>query len=171
VIVGLRGLGDLSVVESVPRWLLDESTGRLSVNIVMFGLVAEFAILMAFAVLFFKTPAQFSINDAKSNVAPTVASDDVSKLIESERQIIESLGKRIETLIDSERRIIEQIGNKYNEVAESQRHILELLSRRVADHQVSADETLKRIDTNVDFLKSAHLVRRRIVPDGSPTLS
>jgi hypothetical protein len=105
VIVGLRGLGDLSAIESMPKWLLDESTGRLSVNIVMIGLVAEFAILMAFAALFFKTPAQFTVNDAKAFIATTVASDDVSKLVESERAIIESLGKRIETLIDSERRI------------------------------------------------------------------
>lgn len=174
VIVGLRGLGDLSAIDAVPKWLLDESTGRISVNIVMFGLVAEFAILMAFAILFFSAPKNslFAMNEVRTTSAATsVSSADVTKLIEAERQIIESLGKRVETLVESERRIIEQIGGKYNELAESQRHILELLSRRVSENHVRTDEVLTRIDSNVDFLKSAHLVRRRAVTEGSPTMS
>lgn len=174
VIVGLRGLGDLSTIEVVPKWLLDESTGRISVNVVMFGLVAEFVILMAFAILFFNAPknSPFAMSETRTaNVASHATSADVTKLVEAERQIIETLGKKIETLIESERRIIEQIGGKYNEVAESQRHILELLARRVSENHLRNDEVLTRIDSNVDFLKSAHLVRRRSVTEGSPTMS
>jgi hypothetical protein len=172
VIVGLRGLGDMSTIGIVPKWLLEESTGRISVNIVMFGLVAEFAILLAFALLAFNAPKDLPIvAESKMFSAATIARTDIAKLVDAERQIIEALGRKMETLIESERRIIEQIGNKYNEVAEAQRHILELLSQRVSETHINNDEVVKRIDTNVDFLKNAHLVRRRQVPDGSPTLS
>ncbi len=124
VIVGLRGLGDLSQINFVPIWLLEENTGRISVNIVIAGLVAEFAMLMALALLFLKTPRFNSeaITVSKSATSTLVTSaSDVEKLVEAERQLIESLGKKIEVLIESERRIIEQIGNKYNDVAEAQR--------------------------------------------------
>lgn len=174
VIVGLRGLGDLSQLGFMPQFLLDENTGRISVNIVIFGLVAEFAMLMALAFVFFKAPkfGAESFLQAKT-IAPMVisSSTDVAKLVDAERQIIETLGRKIETLIEAERRIIEQIGNKYNDVAEAQRQILELLSRRVEENHSSDENMLKRIETNVDFLKSAHLVRRRSHPENTPTLS
>ena len=174
VIVGLRGLGDLSQLQFMPRLLLDESTRRISVSIVIYGLVAEFAMLMALALVFFKAPKFGAGSNVEAKgIAPTVISSpaDVAKLVEAERQIIETLGRKIETLIESERRIIEQIGNKYNDVAEAQRQILELLARRVGENHSSTDDILKRIETNVDFLKSAHLVRRRSHPENTPTLS
>lgn len=175
VIVGLRGLGDLSTLEMMPGWLLDEATGRISVNIVIAGLVAEFAMLMALAIVFFKVPAMAGdvIANTKTHAHMSYsATADVAKLVESERQIIETLGKRVETLVESERRIIEHIGKRHDEIAEAQRHLLELIARRVGENQVGNDETLKRIESNVDFLKSAHLVRRHpVVSEGSPTLS
>jgi hypothetical protein len=173
VIVGLRGLGDLSGIDFFPKALLDEATGRISVNIVIVGLVAEFAMLMALAFLFYKAPLYVaeSIGETKSSPASNSSVVDVAKLVDAERQLIESMGRKIETLIESERRIIEQIGNKYNEVADAQRQILDLLARRVNENHANNDETLKRIETNVDFLKSAHLVRRRTIPENTPTLS
>ncbi len=174
VIVGLRGLGDLSQINFVPIWLLEENTGRISVNIVIAGLVAEFAMLMALALLFLKTPRFNSeaITVSKSATSTLVTSaSDVEKLVEAERQLIESLGKKIEVLIESERRIIEQIGNKYNDVAEAQRMVLDIIAKRLDESHTANDSILKRIETNVDFLKSAHLVRRRALPENSPTLS
>jgi hypothetical protein len=174
VIVGLRGLGDLSQLEFMPKLLLEESTGRISVNIVIFGLVAEFTMLMALALVFFKAPlsSSESISETKANGSAVVSSAaDVAKLVDAERHIIETLGRKTENLIDSERRIIEQIGSKYNDIAEAQRQILELLSRRLEEHHSNDENILRRIETNVDFLKSAHLVRRRPFPENTPTLS
>lgn len=174
VIVGLRGLGDLSQIQLIPNGVLDENTGRVSVNIVIFGLVAEFAMLMALAFVFFKAPAfsaEGNVETKRGIPAASSSSDDVAKLVEAERQIIETLGKKIETLIDAECRIISQIGNKYNDLAEAQRQILEILSRRVEGNHSNEQNILKRIETNVDFLKSAHLVRRRSHSENTPTLS
>ncbi len=173
VIVGLRGLGDLSAVEFVPNVILDESTGRISVNIVLMGLFSEFWMLMALAFVFYKNPkGGGEILLHKAGTSSVGASNaDVAKLVDAERELIESVGRKIETLLESERRVIEQMGAKYNDVAEAQRHILETLARRVNDNHENNDETLKRIETNVDFLKNAHLVRRRPLPENTPTLS
>lgn len=173
VIVGLRGLGDLSAVEFVPNAILDESTGRISVNIVLMGLFSEFWMLMALAFVFYKNPkGAGEVPLHKAGTSPVGSSHaDVAKLVDAERELIESVGRKIETLLESERRVIEQMGAKYNSVAEAQRHILEALVRRVNDNHENNDETLKRIETNVDFLKNAHLVRRRPLPENTPTLS
>ncbi len=173
VIVGLRGLGDLSQNGYVPGWLLEPETGRISVNFVIAGLVAEFAMLMALAFVFFKAPRSGGELEIVQNpvVAPQVAGNDIAALIEAERQIIETLGKKIETLIEAERRVIEQIGTKYNDVAEAQRTILEAISRRVEAQGADSDSILKRIETDVDFLKNSHLVRRRPHPETTTTLS
>ncbi|MCH7774641.1 MAG: hypothetical protein IH784_09590, partial [Bacteroidetes bacterium] len=48
IIVGLRGLGDLSDVSFIPRFLLD-SNGKIDVNLVMFGLTVEFLMLCLLA--------------------------------------------------------------------------------------------------------------------------
>lgn len=174
VIVGLRGLGDLSQLQFMPNWLLEESTGRISINLVIAGLIAEFAMLMALAYVFYRVPRFTSevVVEAKGS-APTMnsSSADIARLVDAERQMIEMLGKKIESLIDAERRVIEQIGIKYDTIAESQRKILELLARRLDEHHASDENILKRIETNVDFLKSAHLVRRRPHSENTSTLS
>ncbi len=173
VIVGLRGLGDLSQLQFVPGWLLEEGTGRISVNIVIFGLVAEFIMLMALAYVFYKGP-RFTGDvavEGKHAVQAVAASPDIAGLLKAEREMIEALGKKIETLVEAERRVIEQIGNKYNTIAESQRSILELLARRLDEHHAADENILERIEANVDFLKSAHLVRRRPQVENSSTLS
>ena len=173
VIVGLRGLGDLSQLQFVPGWLLEESTGRISVNIVIFGLVAEFVMLMALAYVFYKGPglnAEVTVEGKVAGHVAVSASPDIARLLGAEREMIEVLGKKIETLVEAERRVIEQIGNKYNTIAESQRSILELLARRLDEHHDTDGNILKRIETSVDFLKSAHLVRRRPQTENNPTL-
>ncbi|MBI5472697.1 MAG: hypothetical protein HY961_10175, partial [Ignavibacteriae bacterium] len=142
IIVGLRGLGDLSEVKFIPSWFLEEATGRISVNIVMAGLVAEFAMLFALAFLIYKTPR---LNTEMMAVAKTgtpaiiTSTGDVERLVDAERQLIESLGRKIEVLIESERRVIEQIGNKYNDVAEAQRQILDVLAKRLDENQSTND--------------------------------
>lgn len=172
VIVGLRGLGDLSQNSYVPTWLLEPETGRISVNFVIAGLVAEFAMLMALAFVFFKAPRVATEVDApaRATAGTQVSGDDIATLIEAERQILETLGKKIETLIDAERRVIEQIGGKYNEVAEAQRTILEAISRRLEEQHSGNDSILKRIESDVEHLRNSSSVRRRH-PETTPTLS
>lgn len=173
VIVGLRGLGDLSHNGFVPSWLLEPETGRISVNFVIAGLVAEFTMLMALALVYFKAPrvaGEIEIS-TRPNATAGPAADDVTRLIETERQILETLGRKIETLVEAERRIIEQIGTKYNEVADAQRVILEAISRRIEEQGADSDSILKRIETDVDLLKNSHLVRRRTHPETTTTLS
>ena len=57
IIVGLRGLGDLSEVSFIPHILLD-SNGKIDANLVMVGLVVEFLMLSLLAAVSFFHPSK-----------------------------------------------------------------------------------------------------------------
>ena len=108
IIVGLRGLGDLSDVSFIPHFLLD-SNGKIDAHIVMVGLVVEFLMLCLLAAVSFFAPAekradlQTSIDNLSTSVeklSETVPSELVQKLITSAQ----------ETAAASEKLLSEEIG-------------------------------------------------------------
>ncbi|MCH6574962.1 MAG: hypothetical protein IH795_07130 [Bacteroidetes bacterium] len=108
IIVGLRGLGDLSGVSFMPRFLLD-SNGKIDANIVMVGLAVEFLMLCLLAAVSFFSPVekrvdlQASIESLSTSVeklSETIPSELVQKLITSAQ----------ETAAASEKLLSEEIG-------------------------------------------------------------
>jgi len=94
IIVGLRGLGDLSDVSFIPHFLLD-SNGKIEAHIVMIGLVVEFVMLCLLAAVSFFSPTdkrsdlQTSIEILSKSVerlSETVPAELVQKLITSAQE-------------------------------------------------------------------------------------
>jgi uncharacterized protein (DUF885 family) len=91
IIVGLRGLGDLSSVTFIPDFVLDDN-GKIGANIVMVGLFIEFLMLCLLAAVSYFSPAekredlQSSIDSLSTSVerlSETIPSELVQKLITS----------------------------------------------------------------------------------------
>ncbi len=55
IIVGLRGLGDISTISYIPKFLLNQD-GKIDSSIVMIGLLVEFTMLCLLAAVSFFSP-------------------------------------------------------------------------------------------------------------------
>ncbi|GAB4297808.1 MAG: hypothetical protein Kow0098_22480 [Ignavibacteriaceae bacterium] len=88
IIVGLRGLGDLSTVSFIPSFVLN-SEGKIDSNIVMLGLLVEFTMLclLAASIYFNRTEQKESLQDSIDKL-----SDNIEKLANG---IPEEIGVRI----------------------------------------------------------------------------
>jgi len=119
IIVGLRGLGDLSDVSFIPRFLLD-ANGKIDANIVMIGLTVEFLMLCLLAAVSYFAPAekradlQLSIESLSSSVeklSETIPSELVQKLIASAQETTAATEK----LLSEEVEILNNFRSKLDE--------------------------------------------------------
>ncbi len=119
IIVGLRGLGDLSDVSFIPRFLLD-SNGKIDAHIVMVGLIVEFLMLCLLAAVSFFSPAenradlQSSIDSLSSSVeklSETIPSELAQKLIAS----AEETAAATEKLLSEEIEILNNFRSRLDE--------------------------------------------------------
>ena len=108
IIVGLRGLGDLSDVSFIPRFLLD-SNGKIDVNLVMFGLTVEFLMLCLLAAVSYFAPAEKRVDLQSSIESLSLSVEKLSETIPSElvQKLITSAQ---ETAAASEKLLSEEIG-------------------------------------------------------------
>jgi len=83
IIVGLRGLGDLSDVSFIPPFLLD-SNGKIDAHIVMVGLIVEFLMLCLLAAVSFFTPSDKRVNLQASIESLSTSVEKLSETIPSE---------------------------------------------------------------------------------------
>jgi hypothetical protein len=121
IIVGLRGLGDLSRTTFIPNFILD-ADGKIESNIIMIGLLIEFTMLcLLAAVTYFTTDErqdglQISIenlSESVSKLTQTMPSEIVQKLIQSTEETASSasrlLSEEIEILNNFRSRLDEKI--------------------------------------------------------------
>jgi hypothetical protein len=119
IIVGLRGLGNLSDVSFIPHFLLD-SNGKIDAHIVMFALIVEFLMLCLLAAVSFFSPVekradlQASIESLSTSVeklSDTIPSELVQKLITS----AEETTAATEKLLSEEIEILNNFRSKLDE--------------------------------------------------------
>jgi len=121
IIVGLRGLGDLSYTTFIPNFILDDS-GKIESNIIMVGLLIEFTMLCLLAAVNYftkdekKDDLQISIenlSEAVSQLTQTIPSEIVQKLVQSTQETASSasklLAEEIEILNSFRSRLDEKI--------------------------------------------------------------
>lgn len=121
IIVGLRGLGNLSNTTFIPNFILDDD-GKIESNIIMIGLLIEFTMLcLLAAVAYFATDEkkdelQISIeglSEAVSQLTQTIPSEIVQKLVQSTQETASSasklLAEEIEILNNFRSRLDEKI--------------------------------------------------------------
>lgn len=123
IIVGLRGLGDISNISYIPDFLLN-SEGKIDSNFVMIGLLVEFSMLCLLAAVSFFSPKdgdrdlQFSINNLAQTVetlteaVPSEVGQNLMKSAQDTKNAIESfLKKEMEILnhvkLQTEERLIQ----------------------------------------------------------------
>jgi hypothetical protein len=119
IIVGLRGLGDLSHVTFIPSFLLD-ADGKIESNIVMMGLLIEFLMLCLLAAVSFFSPSerredlQTSIENLSLSVAKlseSIPSEIVQKLLASTHETATAA----ERLLSDEIEILNSFRTKLDE--------------------------------------------------------
>ncbi|MCG6915853.1 hypothetical protein LJE86_18265 [bacterium BMS3Abin03] len=121
IIVGLRGLGNLSNTTFIPNFILDNE-GKIESNIIMIGLLIEFTMLCLLAAVTYFTnednrdDLQVSIenlSEAVSQLTQTIPSEVVQKLIQNTQETASSasklLAEEIEILNNFRTRLDEKI--------------------------------------------------------------
>jgi len=83
IIVGLRGLGDLSDVSFIPHFILD-SNGKIDAHIVMVGLIVEFLMLCLLAAVSFFSPVEKRTDLQTSIESLSTSVEKLSETIPSE---------------------------------------------------------------------------------------
>ncbi|NOQ97521.1 MAG: hypothetical protein GQ561_05080, partial [Calditrichae bacterium] len=121
IIVGLRGLGNISDVPFIPNFLLNHE-GKIDSNFVMIGLLVEFTMLCLLAAVSFFSPRdsdkdlQSSINnlaetvDTLSETVPSEVGQTLMKSAQETKSAIESfLNKEMEILDKSKKQTEERL--------------------------------------------------------------
>ena len=119
IIVGLRGLGDLSHVSFIPGFLLD-SEGKIESNIVMLGLLIEFLMLCLLAAVSYFSPAEKrgdlqtsieSLSQSVEKLTETIPSEIIQKLIASTQETANAA----ESLLSDEIEVLNNFRSKLDE--------------------------------------------------------
>ncbi|MDX1798926.1 MAG: hypothetical protein R3255_09790, partial [Candidatus Lokiarchaeia archaeon] len=101
IIVGLRGLGNLSNTTFIPNFILDDE-GKIESNIIMVGLLIEFTMLCLLAlVAYFSTDERKddlqqtieNLSQAVSQLTQTIPSEVIQKLVQSTQETASSASK------------------------------------------------------------------------------
>jgi len=116
IIVGLRGLGDLSNISFVPDFLLNDQ-GKIQANIVMLGLLVEFTMLCLLATVSFFAPTEKKedLQSSIDNLSASVKKLSESTLTDAAKKIMATAEKTssiAEDLLSHEIQILNDYRNK-----------------------------------------------------------
>ena len=152
IIVGLRGLGDLSDVSFIPHYILD-SNGKIDALIVMVGLIVEFLMLCLLAAVSFFSPVekgtdlQTSIESLSTSVeklSETIPSELAQKLIAS----AEGTTAATEKLLSEEIEILNNFRSKLDEriiqIDQDIIHVRQNIAQGIIDFTAPMEETVKK---------------------------
>ena len=128
IIVGLRGLGNLSQVPFLPDFVLDIE-GKIEANIVMVGLLVEFIMLCLLA--------------AVSYFAPNEKQDDLQSSIESLSVSVTELSKSVPS------EIVQSLIHSTQETASAAGNLLSEEIEILNDFRTKLDEKIVQIDQDI----------------------
>lgn len=171
IIVGLRGLGDISNTSYIPRFLLNQE-GKIDSSIVMIGLIVEFIMLCLLATVSFFAPKnkdedlQSSINDLAGSVE-TLAAGVPSKFAETLTKNAQETKIAVENFLNKEAEITESIksqtqeqlrllNGEISEIKESLQHGIKDSTNQITDFLQSEKENLSNHFSLADKFMSAN---------------
>jgi len=149
IIVGLRGLGDLSDVSFIPQFLLD-SNGKIDANLVMVGLTVEFLMLCLLAAVSYFAPVekradlQLSIESLSTSVeklSETIPSELVQKLITSAQETAAASEK----LLSEEIEILNKFRSKLDERVRQIDQDIILVRQNIAQGIIDSSSQMEEI--------------------------
>lgn len=174
IIVGLRGLGDLSGATAIPEFFLD-ADGKIDSRWVMTGLVVEFLMLCLLAAVSFFSPSekredlQSSIESLSLSVAKltdTIPSELVQKLISSTQETATAaerlLSDEIEILNNFKAKLDERIAQLDQDIIQVRQNIAQgmldtakEMEAVVSKEKETLDKYNKLVDTLIDGTSGA----------------
>lgn len=185
IIVGLRGLGDLTGMTLIPSVLLTTG-GRLHPNVILIGLLFEFSMLCLLALVTYYSTSEKedSLTDAIDDLVRVLKSldnpiprditqsivDSVNKtarlsegLILEEKKILNNYNNKVEILVSEGHRALESLSRKYNQIIESENRILSNLSDNHVKPQVYMQKKLEIENQILSRLESIEQSHKRLL--------
>ena len=152
IIVGLRGLGDLSEVSFIPHFLLD-SNGKIEAHIVMVGLTVEFLMLCLLAAVSFFSPTdkradlQTSIEILSASVekfSETVPAELVQKLIASAQETASASEKLLAEEIEILNNFRSKLDEKIRQIDQDIILVRQGIAQGLIDSSAQMEEVVKK---------------------------
>ncbi len=152
IIVGLRGLGDLSNVSFLPRFLLD-SNGKIDANIVMVGLAVEFLMLCLLAAVSYFSPTerrndlQSSIESLSTSVeklSETIPSELVQKLITSAQETAAASEKLLSDDIEILNNFRSKLDDRIRQIDQDIILVRQNIAQGIIDSSSQMEEIVKK---------------------------
>ena len=152
IIVGLRGLGDLSEVSFIPHFLLD-SNGKIDAHIVMVGLIVEFLMLCLLAAVSFFSPAdkradlQASIETLSTSVeklSETIPSELVQKLITSAQETAAASEKLLSEEIEILNNFRSKLDERIRQIDQDIILVRQNIAQGIIDSSSQMEEVVKK---------------------------
>jgi hypothetical protein len=184
IIVGLRGLGDLSNVTFIPPIMLNPD-GKIQTNIVMVGLLFEFTMLCLLALISYYSSSEKEDdlseaiaeltkvlkgidNPVPRDISQTIV-ENVSRtvrlsenLILEEKKILNNYNNKVEILVSEGHRALENLSRKYSQIVESENRILSSLSENHVKPQVYMQKKLEIENQILSKLESLEQIQKKI---------
>lgn len=175
IIVGLRGLGDLSHIPYLPSFILD-SDGKIESNIVMAGLLVEFLMLCLLAAVSFFSPSerredlQSSIEKLSLSVAKlseTIPSEIIQKLIASTQETATAaerlLSDEIEVLNNFRSKLEERIAQIDQDII----HVRQNIAQGIIDSSTQMQTVIQK---EKDTLSGYNKLVENLIDESKTTL-
>lgn len=184
IIVGLRGLGDLTGMTLIPPILLKD--GKIHPNVILIGLLFEFSMLCLLAIVTYYSSSEKedSLSDAIEDLIRVLKGldnpiprditqsivDSVNKtarlsegLILEEKKILNNYNNKVEILVSEGHRALESLSRKYNQIIESENRILSNLSDNHVKPQVYMQKKLEIENQILSRLESIEQAHKRLL--------
>jgi hypothetical protein len=171
IIVGLRGLGDISGISYIPKFLLNQD-GKIDSSVVMIGLLVEFTMLCLLAAVSFFSPQnkedglQRSINYLASNIetlALGIQSEAGENLVNTARESTNAIkifiNKEIEVIESFKIQTEQQFLSLNDEVSKIKQELIKDVANStsvIADFLHSERNSLSKYFSSVESLITAN---------------
>ena len=152
IVIGLRGLGDLSDVSFIPSLLLDIN-GKIHANIIMAALAIEFLMLCLLAAVSFFAPVekradlQASIESLSTSVeklSETIPSELVQKLITSAQETAAASEKLLSEEIDILNIFRSKLDERLRQIDQDIILVRKNIAQGIIDTSAQMEETVKK---------------------------
>lgn len=176
IVVGLRGLGNLSDVSFIPDFLLNED-GKIESNIIMIGLLIEFTMLCLLAAVSYFAPIEEnedlqtsidSLSSAVQQLSQTIPSEIAEELIGSAQKTASAA----ETLLSDGIEILNAFRSKLDKrVVQIDQDIIQV-RQNIAQNVINTSSQLKSfIEKEKVTIKSFHQLVEKIIVEAKTTLN
>ncbi|GBD88049.1 hypothetical protein BMS3Abin03_01983 [bacterium BMS3Abin03] len=176
IVVGLRGLGNLSDVSFIPAFILNDD-GKIESNIIMIALVIEFSMLCLLAAVSYFAPSEEnedlqssidSLSSAVQHLSQTIPSEIAEQLIGSAQKTASAA----ETLLTDGIEILNGFRSKLDKrIVQIDQDIIQV-RQNIAQNVINTSSQLKSfIEKEKVTIKSFHQLVEKLIIEAKTTLN